>query len=260
MDWRMGTTVFHPSASYLLATDTNGLHRFGYGVTEAGRISLTAPSLLHEGARWRALAFTPDGRRLAAFNGESNAALVFDQTLTNLVAAVGPHTEAESIAISANARWLTTGSRSDRAIRVWDLEKQTLVTNIWVGLAPRGSFSKDGRWLAVSGERFELREVATWKLAPPLRLAETKPIFGAAAFSPDNRFLAVVVNWFTVHLFDLQRFESVGVLRPPAPVQLRGLTFSPDGGQLAGYGSEARVALWNLRAMERRLDEVGLGW
>ena len=72
--------------------------------------------------------------------------------------------------------------------------------------------------------------------------------------------LALVVNRSEVHLFDLQTFKSIGILRPPGTIQTMSLVFSPDGSQLAAIGAEARVAVWNMREVEKNLMEFGLGW
>ena len=112
---------------------------------DAARLTLSSPELIHPGVHWRALAFTPDGRRFAGFHGQSNAVFVFDQTLTNLLATFGPHTGAETLALSPDARWLTTGSSSDRSVRLWDVAGEKLVTNLTAGYQPRSAFSGDGR-------------------------------------------------------------------------------------------------------------------
>jgi WD40 repeat protein len=91
-----------------------------------------------------------------------------------------------------------------------------------------------------------------------LPLGDKPPILGAAAFSPDSRLLAVVVNKFTVQLIDLKDFKSVGTLRAPGTTQRRGLAFSADGSRLAAVGPEARVGIWDLRELEHRMKQFGL--
>ena len=155
---------------------------------------------------------------------------------------------------------MTSASRSDRNVRLWDVSAEKLIRSLPAGPGTRSAFSSDGRWLALTGERFKLLEVGTWAPGPSLQFNEERPILGAAAFSPDSRMLAIVVNRFEVHLFDLRTFESIGILRPPGAVQMLSLVFSPDGSQLAGIGAEAHVAVWNIRAVEQSLAEFGLAW
>jgi eukaryotic-like serine/threonine-protein kinase len=259
-DWRGSTCTFHPLENYLLARDAKGISRFTHEL-DGARLSLSSPELIHPGVHWRAIAITPDGQRFAGYHNRSNAVFVFDQTLTNRLASFGPHTAAESLAISPDGRWLTTGSSGDGAVRIWDVAGEKVILSLPAGSRPRSAFSSDGRWLVATGDRFELREVgATWKPAPSLQFSDKNPVLGAAAFSPDSRMLAMVVNRFEIHLFDLQTFASLGILRPPSLISMLGLTFSPDGSQLAAFGAEARVAVWNLREMHERLAEYGLAW
>jgi WD40 repeat protein len=89
---------------------------------------------------------------------------------------------------------------------------------------------------------------------------EGEPVLGAAAFSPDDRLLAVVGNLNSVHLFDLNTFESLAVLRASSAIRLRALAFSPDNSKLAAVGTEGRVAIWNLKTIHLRLAQLDLDW
>jgi serine/threonine protein kinase/WD40 repeat protein len=258
-DWRGSACVFHPVENYLVARDAKGIWRFTYELDRV-RLTLSSQGMIHPGVQWRALAFTADGRRFAGFHGQSNAVFVFDHTLTNRVATFGPHTGAEALAFSPDGRWATTGSRSDRDVRLWDVSAEKLVMSLPAGSQPRSAFSGDGRWLAVTGDKFSLLEAGAWKPAPPLQFTEERPILGAAAFSPDSRMLALVVNRFEIRLFDLRTFASLGILRPPNAVQMLSLVFSQDGSQLAGLGAESRVAVWNMTEVRHTLTEFGLAW
>jgi len=258
-DWRGSTSTFHPTENHLIARDARGIWRLNHEL-DVAHLTLSSLEMLHPSVRWTALAFTPDGRHFAGYHSESNSVFVFDQTLTNCLVSFPAFAGTETLALSPDARWLATGSRSDRTIRVWDVASHKVTTNLAVGYQQRSAFSSDGRWFVATGERFDMRQAGTWKPAPPLQFGEQRPILGAVAFSPDSRMLAIVVNRFEVHLFDLKTFSPLGVLRPPGAVQMLSLVFSGDGSQLAATGAEARVAVWNMREVERTLTEFGLGW
>jgi WD40 repeat protein len=121
-------------------------------------------------------------------------------------------------------------------------------------------FSSDGRWLATFGDAFELRDTRTWEPAPELPFPDGRPVLGAGTFSPDGRLLAVVANHGTVHLIDLQRYRSLGVLRPPGLINLSALTFSRDGSRLVAVGQDARTLIWDLREIRRNMTAFGLDW
>jgi len=128
------------------------------------------------------------------------------------------------------------------------------------GASPRAAFSADGKWLATFGDTFELREIGSWKPAPPLEFPEGRPMLGAAAFSRDGRLLALVRDQYSVQLFDLATFRSLGNLSTPDEKALQVLEFSPDGSQLSAGCLAGRVRVWDLRRIRQRLAEFELDW
>jgi WD40 repeat protein len=257
--WRISSCAFHPGRNELIASDAKGISRYTYDVAST-RLSLSPLELIHPGPKWNAIAFTTDGQRFAAYNGQSNAVFVFDQTLTNQLASFGPHPEVETLALSADGNWAATGSSHDHSIQIWNVSSGKIEARISAGFQPRSAFSSDGRWLIINGDRSQLLHTGTWKHAPALPFRDEHPILGAGAFSPDSRILALVLNRSEVHLFDLYTFKPLGILRPPGAIQMLSLVYSSDGSQLAGVGAESRVAVWNMRALERSLTEFDLGW
>jgi WD40 repeat protein len=257
---RITSAIFDPLDRAFFVAGTRGLFRYEYNLSLEMKITFRNGQRLHKGMGWHAFAFTPDGRWFGAANSYSNAAFVFDRSLTNVVARLGPHRETDSLTLSSDARWLTTGSFKDGQIRVWDVSRQSLVKALPVGRMPQAVFSSDGRWLATFGDAFELRETRTWEPAPALPFPDGRPVLGAGAFSPDGRLLAVVANHGTVHLIDLHRYQSLGVLRPPGLVSLSALTFSLDGSRLVAVGQDARTLIWDLREIRGQLMSFGLDW
>jgi WD40 repeat protein len=257
-DWRMFACAFALKEPLLFVTGPEGILRHRLSYSDRDALVISRREVIRPGD-WRAFDFSAGGKFFVAYNVQSNRVFVFDHTLTNQLAVMGPHTNAEVVNISPDGRWVTTAGRADRTVRLWDVANQRLVFSKSVGVQPNGVFSADGRWLLLTGDReFHLLETGTWKPAPPLPLGVERPILGVAAFSPDSRVLAVVVNKFTVQLIDLEKFASLGTLRAPGTTHRRGLAFSADGSRLAAVGPEARVAIWDLRALENRLKEFGV--
>jgi WD40 repeat protein len=125
---------------------------------------------------------------------------------------------------------------------------------------PRAAFSADGKWFASFGDIFELREIGSWRPAPTLPFPEGRPLLGAAAFSPDSRLLAIVRDQYSVQLFDLATFQSLGVLTPPDEKAILTLEFSPDGGRLVAGCLTGRVRAWDLRRTRQQLSGFALDW
>jgi WD40 repeat protein len=257
---RITATSFDPVDHGFYLSGVPGLFRIDQLLNSQNGLALETRKNIRAGRGWRAFTFSQNGQWFAAANVHSNAAFVFDRTLTNTLATLGPHHETDSIAISPDGRWVTTGSFHDRSILVWNVAEEKVVQNILVGPMPRAVFSGDGKWLATFGDVLELRETVSWNYSPALPFPDGPPILGTAAFSPDGRLLAVVADHASIHLIDLHRFQSLCILRPPAMLNISGLCFSPDGAKLAAVGEESRAMIWDLQKLRRSLARYDLDW
>ncbi|HWN97259.1 MAG TPA: serine/threonine-protein kinase [Methylomirabilota bacterium] len=251
---------FDPRGELLLDADNKGIGRRIMRWSGSALLEGSARENVMAGAGWSALAFSAQGDWFAAANSRSNAAFVFDRTLTNRLAVLEPHPGANAVALGPDGRWAATGSSANRRVSVWDTRTSSKVLDIPAGSSPRAAFSADGKWLATFGDIFELRETGSWRPAPPLPFPEDKPLLGAAAFSPDGRVLAVVRDQYAVQLFDLATFQSLGVLTPPNEKAMRTLEFSPNGGRLVAGCLSGSVRVWDLRRIRQRLSEFALDW
>src|SRR4030095_15883996 len=110
-----------------------------------------------------AIAFSARGDWFAAANARSNAAYVFDRSLTNQLVTLGPHPGADFVALSPDGRWAATGSSQDRQIKVWDARAGGKLLDVAAGASPRAAFSADGKWLATVGGPFALGGDGFWQ-------------------------------------------------------------------------------------------------
>jgi WD40 repeat protein len=215
--------------------------------------------ILIPGAGWRAFDCGARGDWFAAANAHSNAAYLFDRSLTRRVAETGYHPGADAVAVSPDGRWFATGSGTDRQVKVWEANSRREMLTMFVGPAPQVAFSADGQWLAASGSGFHLYATGSWQPAVPLPIPDGT-VLGAGAFSADGRVLAVISDLYTVRLFDLRTWQPLGVLQPPGNKRMTGLAFSPDGTRLAAAGDNARLRVWDLHRIRQRLVEFDLDW
>jgi WD40 repeat protein len=257
---RVAAFRFDPRGDALIEADQTGIVRRPMRWTDLAVLECSAREDVIVGAGWNALAFSARGDWLAAANSRSNAAYLFDRTLTNRPAILGPHPGANAVAVSPDGRWLATGSSADRRVNVWDTGSGAKVLDLAAGTMPRAAFSADGKWLATFGDIFELRETGSWRPATALPFPEGRPLLGAAAFSPDARLLAIVRDLHSVQLFDVTTFQSLGTLTPPNERGIQTLEFSPDCGRLAAGCLTGRVQIWDLRRIRERLAGFGLDW
>lgn len=260
LGWNIGAACADPREPAVLAAGSRGLFRWPLFPHDSEILTPATGQRLARGSGWRSFSYSAEGDWFVGLNIYSNAAFVFDRTLTNRPLAAFPHPGLDFAVISPGGRWVATGSEVDRQIKIWNPRTQREVVSFPGELRPRGEFSPDGKWFAVFGADFELRAVDTWKRVPLFREHERAPVPGTAAFSPDGRILAVVTDVRAIHLIDLPSRQTLAILRLPGATEVQSLAFSPDGTQLAAVGDAVRLRVWDLPALRKELAAQGLDW
>jgi WD40 repeat protein/serine/threonine protein kinase len=204
------------------------------------------------------MAYSPDGKRIAAAALNNLVPHLWDAEAGNEMAALPGHTGpiSELIFSADGKRLLTTGSYPDSTARLWDTDKGRLVevlpghTNtIW-----SAAFSPDGRYIATasSDKTARLWDGVTGKSIAVLR--GHTGCLNRVQFSPDGRRVVTLADDATLRLWEAQTGELVAVLRghrgffdtrPAEPV------FTPDGAYLLSATPDGTVRLWDLGLVER---------
>src|SRR5262249_53783080 len=205
-----------------------------------------------------AIAFSPDGRRLAT-GSDNGSVQIWDTTSRRPIVTGIEHTDAVlAVAFSPDGRTLATGSR-DASVRLWgtgseqsSLRYLTSLTGptkqVW-GVA----FSPDGHTLASAGAD---ATVGLWNVSgrPDDGLPEVR---NSAVSGPHGTLVTAGSNhtpllWKTAPDSFLPTFQGELAEAPPAPRSGSGAPFgiaiSPDGRLLATPVTDSSIALWDLQA------------
>jgi WD40 repeat protein len=168
-----------------------------------------------------ALAYSPDGRWLAAGDADPKTVLLLDARTHEKAHSLRGHEKTVwSATFSPDSRRLATCSE-DRTVRVWQV----------------------GALLSPPGEGAEGRKCQVLR-------GHTDQVY-AAAFHPDGTRLATGGRDRGVWLWDLERGEDVARL-PGHTSFVWSLAFSPDGKTLVSGSGDTTLRLWDTEPLRRR--------
>lgn len=188
-------------------------------------IASSKPLFSTEGA---ALAYSPDGRWLAALDSDEKTVLLLDASTHARIARFRGHEDTVfKAAFSHDGRRLASCSR-DRTVRLWPLP---------------------GDAWRVAVEESSSRSA----LQPPpsaVLCGHTDEVF-AVAFHPDGRRLATSGRDGAISLWDLKREEEV-VRLPWHKSFVWSLAFSPNGATLASGSGDCTAGLWDTVPVKAR--------
>ena len=208
------------------------------------------------------VAFSPNGKLLAAGDGDGTAVLLDLVTgkRSSLIADASGGS-VNGVAFSPDGQLLGTAG-DDGTVRLWAVATgQPVGSPLPADTGENGSvngvaFSPDGKLLASADGDGTVRlwDVATGKPvgSPMITPGTTSETTGAGevVFSPDGKLLASADTDGTVQLWDPATGKPVGSPLPASVAALNGimfgLAFSPDGQLLATAGNDGTVQLWRV--------------
>jgi WD40 repeat protein/class 3 adenylate cyclase len=207
------------------------------------------------------LAFSPDGKRLAAgLDAQPGASaardvLVWDLATRRERVLRGHTSRIWSLTLSQDGGMLAAGGE-DGTLRLWHLSapRAGTVLRAGRGAVESVSFSADSSRLAAvvlaaGNKQGSPSEVKLWEVATGRRTAQRVGLTDAlrASFSPQGAILAIAGLDGSVRLWGLRAGRQIGQLDGHTGL-VRHLSFSPDGRTLATAGADGTIRCWDIRA------------
>jgi WD40 repeat protein len=230
--------AYHPDGRLLATAGDDGVIRLW-------QLPFGAPAqTIQAGIGIEAIAFAPDGKRLAA--GMVQGDLVWwDANRWDRSEGVVAHAGGvRSLAYSSNSERLATAGW-DRTVLVWDPEKgiRHLLDQSLSAALLSVAFPADGASLAVgAANEVRLYELDELRLRATLQTAESVL---AVACSPDGRYVAAGDRGGKVTLWRAGTTTGHAVCRGHTG-HVFALAFTPSGRTLFSGGADGTVRLWDV--------------
>jgi WD40 repeat protein len=244
-----------------------GLKTEGIELRRTSQPSQPGTRLQQTGGEVAALAFSPDGRVLAAVT-KLGLATIWDLESRSL--RQGPFQVAlyaVGVSISADGTMLATAG--DGGVKLWDVATGAALGRIGDGrnagdvafspTEPLVAFIVDG-YLQPGGGDAEIWDVARRSLATTLHTDAAAGVLGwAVAFSPDGNMLATAGSDPLVHLWDVDTGKLIRELEQNVGNAVWALEFGPDNRILAISGGDSFASLWDVATGAQIGPRLGAG-
>jgi WD40 repeat protein/transcriptional regulator with XRE-family HTH domain len=241
----VNTVAFAPKDKVLATGSSDGTVRL-WRTDERRRAAVFAA-----GGKVRSVAFSPDGRTLAAgaAGAAGGAVRVWDVTGRRAVATLSTDAPVRAVAYAPDGRTLGSAG-SDGTITLWRAtgRYRPIVTFPGHGEGINAlAFSPDGRTLASGGSDHTVR---LWDTAghrhPAVLAGHTAEVLGVA-FAPDGRTVASGGADRVVRLWDRTKLRATATLAGTSD-DVNAVSFTPDSTTVIGAGGDGAVRLWDVRS------------
>jgi WD40 repeat protein len=196
----------------------------------------------------RALAFSPDGKTLAA--GGNGVLLIADMEsgVSRTIAVPSRITSLAFIQPAENGTLLLAGGLEDGSILVWDPDNPDTPGELSASGNPAvWSLAVSGSLLAAGNDQGDIR---VWEMTHGILLRTLSGYMSsvfALTVSPDGTLLAAGGIQGTIRFWSMQNGTLIRVL-PAHNGWVTGLVFSPDGRWLLSGGSDGVGRIWGITA------------
>jgi WD40 repeat protein/serine/threonine protein kinase len=207
-------------------------------------------------AEGRGVAFSPDGRLLAAGSADDTVTVWDSVSGQELRTLVHPNW-VESVAFSPDGRCLATGS-ADNTVRIWDVAtgQELAAFREHAQMVLSVTYSPDGRRVASGSGDATVKVWDTTNSKEPFTFKSSASVVRCVAYSPDGRRLASGDEKNTLKIWDSatgQELASLEGHREP----IMCVAFSPDGRRLASGSADGMVKVWDAATGRELLPLAG---
>ena len=207
------------------------------------------------------IAWSPDGRLIAAANSDHTVKLLKSDTGEVLSTLTGHTRRVVSVAFSFDGKGLATAA-DDGRVHFWDVRDSSLIFTV-TNRYPRVACSPTAPLMAIGTDGDEWGQRGGDVQLVDTRSGQTIRVLSKAGnlavFSPNGKFLVSAngVDHRTVILWNVAAGKELQVLENMP--QTLGMAFSPHGGLVAIADRQGQITVWNLLNYQRTILRQSTG-
>ncbi|MBC8350585.1 MAG: protein kinase [Planctomycetes bacterium] len=198
----------------------------------------------------KSIAFSPDGKQLAAANNQNKTVKLWNLSTTKVEKTFEGHSGSVlCVAFSSDGQYIASGGSE---VIVWNVASGKATETIhWPSQAL--AFSNDGDILAIATlapgvRRIELWDMKKGQIVQRLPSKHVSDVM-SLALSPDGKLVATGSADKTIELWDVASGKLLKTLIGHANY-VASLAFAPDGMTLASGSSDRTIKLWDVPSWE----------
>ena len=243
--------AFNRNGTRLAIADSNLIKIFD---VDSGNLLSTLAG--HEYDVW-AVAFSPDGERLASGGFNDGRVRIWDLSTGEALILEGHTAAIEGLAFHPSGDWLATAS-DDFTMKIWDATTGELLRDVadFQDVVDSVAFSPDGTRLAATSTGVEIRmwDATEIEGSEIFRIEENVSL---VAFSPDGAQIATA-SGSNIKIWDANTAKELRTLIGHAGWVLD-VVFSPDGTKLASASFDGTAKVWSLMPGQEAVAVSGQG-
>jgi eukaryotic-like serine/threonine-protein kinase len=257
------SVMFVPDGTALVTSGKAGLAYWRFTTSHrdgTNELVLGERHPIREGVEFVSATLSGDGQWVAAAIKTNKSVAVYEVAHPENHFEFTSITNIESVAATADMRWLATGAWGRPGVKVYNLPERRLETELPFPDSARVSFSPDGRFLAAGGVTYEVWQTGTWRKLYEVRKPDSENPVGTLSFSPDSRWLALIKQGREIVLLEAATGNELATFQAPRLTGITALCFSPNASKLVALQTDQSLQVWDLSVVRRELASRGLNW